>query len=102
MPGQRQVAEFERLRHHLGAVAEALALWSARVCGPLRQLDVVLCVCCYDDSMGRGLLEEALLALPSRGRTELRPVVARLDAVYRDRAVPGPGDAAARWWAVPS
>jgi hypothetical protein len=98
MPAQRQIAEFERRRHHPGAVAEALASWSARVHGTSRRLAVTPCVCCTGEPVERDVLEEALRVLPPRARTELRPLVARLDALYWKRAVPGPAAESVRWW----
>ena len=100
---QRQTADYERLRHRPGAVADALTYWSrqvhaARVHAPEQDTSAD-CPCGCDGLTGRALLEAALRSLPPRAARELRAVVAPLDALFLDRVLPDPRCAGREdWW----
>jgi hypothetical protein len=91
---QRQIADYERLQHRPGAVADALTYWSRQVHGskfhPPEQDTRDDCPCGCDGLTGRVLLEAALRRLPVRAARELRAAVTPLDALFLDRVLPDP------------
>ncbi|MFD9958879.1 hypothetical protein [Amycolatopsis sp. NPDC058986] len=95
---QRQIADFERRRATPGALAEALALWKQWVHKPARDFHGGV-LAPWDDHVGeRRMLSEALHALPPRARSELRPLVKRLDEFYLRRTFDTRSTSNDDWW----